>query len=149
MGMLDGGLEESPYFTLKTDALEAWERVKHLPKDERSEAVADHLHIVTKYDVIMPDEFTETPGVKALNKVWKVALEEERNGNDDTMEEDEKRGWWYEVEAQREKPDGDSPALEVEIEGDGTWWVTGFRQADLEGRRAMRTLVDYLAGDYY
>lgn len=144
-GLVDFSPEEEVYFTLKAAALEAWGHVQHLPKDDRYEALGDHIHNVHKYIVDVPAGVTETPGVKALQKAWKVATADAREDEKDT--EAGEPGWWYELEVQREKPE-DGPALELELAGQGRWWLTGFRGADLEGRRAMSALVDYLAVDY-
>ncbi|KAF7794378.1 hypothetical protein EIP86_005512, partial [Pleurotus ostreatoroseus] len=148
-GLVDLGPVEIPYFTLKAAALEAWGHVQHLPKDDIYEALGDHIHIVRRYIVDLPEGATETPGVKALQKAWEVAAADAREDEKDAKDDDKdgEPGWWYELEVQREKPE-DGPALELELEGQGRWWLTGFREADREGRRAMTALVDYLAVDY-
>lgn len=145
--MLDEAPEEEPYLTLKAAALEAWGHVQHLPKDEQYEALEDHIDIVQKYIVIPPEGATDTPEAEELKRAWKAASADARDdeGDDDDDKAGEP-GWWYELEVQREKP-GAGPAMEIELEGHGTWWLTGFRGADLEGRRAMSALVDFLAVD--
>lgn len=138
---------ELAYVVLKPTALEAWEHVKHLPKGGRYEALEDHVHGVKQYDVTVPDGATRTPEAKALKKAWDAVrrgVTRTKEGGDD---DDDAVGWWYEVDAQREKPK-EGPALELRFDWKETWWVTGFRESDTEGRRAMCTLVDYLCVDY-
>lgn len=104
--------------------------------------------MVRKWYVSVDEKVRGAPGVKELSKQWAEArsaaeAEDEGDGEDD----DDTPGWWYEVEAQREKPGENSPALEVQLENEGTWWLTGIRGADAEGREAMSDLVDHLAND--
>ena len=140
---------ESVYFALKAACIETWANVAHLPKEERYGALGEHIHMVTRWYAHVPDGATDTPQATMLKAEWETINAEERAGSNagDDQDEDDEPGWWYEVDAQREKPDEGLPALQVELEGEGAWWVTGFRGADLEGRRAMADLVDYLSVD--
>ena len=76
-----------------------------------------------------------------------LALLQHVGVRDDVTSVSTVHGWWYEVDAQREKPTQGSPALEVKLEGEGSWWLTAIRGADAEGREAMSDLVDFLAND--
>ena len=149
--MLGDADEEHTYLTLKTSALEAWGHVSHLDKEDRFDALAEHIDRVGKWHLDVTDAARDTPAAKLLQQQWEVILADEKEKEEEGDDEDEKdeseqlSGWWYEVDAQREKPAEGLPALAVELDGEGTWWVTAFRGGDKEIHEAMSDLVDYLA----
>ena len=134
---LVGPIDDQPYLTLKSTAVEAWRKVAHLPKAERYEALSPHMDNVRAWELIFDEEGEETPSGQLLSKAWEDVLAKEKSTGG--------RGWWYEVTVQREKPAEGSAGLEIEFDGGpkGKWWITGFAITDKEAHDAMSDLVDY------
>lgn len=171
MSMVESA-DEHPLFYHKQSALDAFKPVFALPKDERGEAMHDYLEVVSTWWVSVDDEARETPEAGKLRELWEkvcfgkdipeegsggkvdekvIAVKKAQKGDseDEGKGKDEvggSEGWWYEVYTQREKPKEGKASLEVTLDGDGTFWVTGFKEAELEGRRAMSFMCDYFTG---
>lgn len=148
LATLDGSDMAPVYFALKAAALEVWDSVAHVPKAERHDALEEYMHMVDRWYVHVPDGAAEAPAALDLARSWEtVSAEERSDASRDGEEGGEQLGRWYEVDAQREQPGEGIPTLEVVLEGEGTWWIIGFRGADLEGRKAMSELAAYLSID--
>lgn len=165
--------EDYSAFYHKQSALDAFAPVYQLPKEKRHDAMFDYLKIVSVWEVIVEEEARQTPEAQALQEFYTKVYEEEKQklevrkaeqadkeraklkeGGESkgkitkSGEDDEEDLWWWELSVQREKPEAGEPAIEVSLDGvKGSWWVTGFKPADVEGSRAMKFMCTYFNFD--
>lgn len=166
MSVVDSA-DDHALFYHKQSALDAFRPVFALPKNKRRKAMHGYLDVVSTWWVHVDDEAREIPEAGKLRELWEkvsfgedvpeegsergsvaadvtsIKKTEEGDSGDGDGEKDGESGWWYEVYAQREKPEEGKAALEVTLDGDGTFWLTGFKEADLAGRRAMSFMCDF------
>lgn len=152
--------DENPLFYHKQSVLDAFKPVLALPKDDREEAMHDYLDVVSTWHVSVDHEACEASAATRLCELWGEVKKEGRDKNNGEgrkasgakkgPEEDGEEadgagddGWWFEVYAQRQKPEEGKPAMEMVFEDDDELWLTGFKAADLEGRRAMYFMCDF------
>lgn len=140
--LLDGMVDDLPYVVFKPSAIDAFKPVAHLSEDDAYEAI--NCKILKTWPINAVDGAEETQSAKALEKRCDE-LSKLQHARD---EEDEDKMWWYEVMFQKEKPANDSPGIQVELEGAGTWWFVDIQPTDDEGVKAMTCIVQYTAHMY-
>ena len=144
-GLLDlGPADDIPYVVLKSAATDAFAPVASLPEDDVHEAIEDHLELVKTWMISPVEGADKTPQAEVLKKTWKKLTAESHA----RKESESDAGWWYEVLAQKEKPEVGHAGIEVELEDAGTWWFADIQPTDEHGHKAMSCIVNYTAHAY-
>lgn len=144
----DGSDIDAPFVTLKASALDVWQRVRDVPADERFDVVQEVGGRAKRWYVSVEDGHEERKA--ALLELWeerkkKDTQEGGEGGEDAEGAEDDDKAWWNEVTLQKDDPGDDTPAVKVDLEEEGTFWITDIAPAGEDVSKAMSLLADYFA----
>lgn len=146
ISMMDG--DDAPVVPLKSSALDAFRKISHLPKEKHFVEIGPHLDELRHWQLSSPEDSDtqDDPGAKALSDQMFENGGSQEDDEDGDEVPDEEQGGWYEVTLQRARPADGLPQKEVELDGNGRWWMTKVQEADREGHRAMICIIDHIAG---
>ncbi|TCD65053.1 hypothetical protein EIP91_003291 [Steccherinum ochraceum] len=134
---LEQVLEENESIWLKDACMDAWSRISAYPEEEREEIVDDHIGDINRWEIVLEDDAWEDEDGRA--EALSESYEEQKDG--DAMTTD---STWWEIDLQRAEPEGDGPAVKVDVDEE-TWWATAVRQADKTGQMAMEVMSDFIS----
>lgn len=136
--ILEEDQEDSYFLQLKSNVLEIYERVAHLPEERHDEEIGELIsegpgvHIWDMELAPERDPATHAKGVAHMTKRKEESDDAKRKMvTDESLKKsyDADVGWWYELVLQKDKPADGGPAMCIDLDYGGKktqWWFTDF-----------------------